>query len=86
MDSGASDHYIEQKITQTYEQNNNINVILVKIPNGTMLQSNGKCTIPFKKLPHRTKKGHVLPGLKNSLISVGKLRDSNLTTVLNKFY
>ena len=84
VDSGASDHYIEQNIAKSYEPKHDMDVISVKLPNGNTLHSNGKCTIPFKKLPNSTKNGHVLPGLKNSLISVGKLCDSNLTTVFTK--
>ena len=82
VDSGALDHYI--KFVKSYEPKHDMDVILVKLPNGNTLHSNGKCTIPFKKLPNNTKNGHVLPGLKNSLISVGKLCVSNRNTVFTK--
>ena len=84
VDLGGSDHYIEQNIAKSYEPKCEMDVISVKLPNGNTSHSNGKCTIPFKKLPNSTKNGHVLPRLKNSLIAVGKLCDSNLTTVFTK--
>ena len=83
VDLGASDHYIEQHIAKSYEPKHDMDVISVKLPKGNTLHSNRKCTILFKNF-YNTKNGQVLPGLKNSLISVGKLCDSNLTTVFTK--
>ena len=84
IDLRASDHYIKQKIAKSYAPKHDIDVISAKLPNGNTLRSAGKCTIPFHNLPANAKNGHVLPGLNNSLISVGKLCDSNLTTIFTK--
>ena len=84
IDSGALDHYIKQNIAKSYAPKHDIDVILVKLPNSNTLCSKGKCTLPFHKLRVSAKNGHILPGLKNSLISVGKLYDSNLTTIFMK--
>ena len=83
-DSGALDNHIKQNIAKSYASNHDIDVILVNLPNGNTLRSNVKCTIPFHKLPASAKNGQILPDLNNSLISVGKLCDPNLTTIFSK--
>ena len=82
--SKALDHYIQQNIAKSNAPKHDMDMISVKLPNSNTLRSNGKCTISFNKLPNSTKNGHVLPCFKNSLISVGKLYNSNLTTVFTK--
>lgn len=78
-DTGATSTYLTPMAPSS-----NIRVdmdsIRVCLPNGQYLSSSHKCTLSLPSFPKEAREAHVLPELvNNSLISIAKLCDSDLT-------
>ena len=81
LDSGATDHYLQHNPNPTYPASKNYQSITVTLPNGETLKSTRDCTLPIYNRDKNAIRGHVIPTLNASLLSIGKLCDANYTAV-----
>ena len=81
-DTGASDNYAPPDAPLL---NRTITTmpITVGMPNGQQLESTHKGDLQLNK-PKDALSTHIIPGLKTTLISIGKLCDAGLTATFNK--
>ena len=84
FDSGATDHYLHQNPNPTCPPTNDYKSITVNLPNGATLSSTQQCTLPIQNMDNNAISGHIIPSLTKSLLSIGKLCDSNYTAVFTK--
>lgn len=82
LDSGANGHYgssegamIKTTTPSTPE--------IVGLANGTPKAATVKALLPYNHLPETACTGDIIPGLKNDLISIGKLADAGYTAILH---
>jgi len=81
LDSGISDHYLQQKPHVHTCSQAEYNPITVTLPNGASLTSTEICNLPISNMEDKATTGHVIPGLHKSLLSIGKMCDANYTVV-----
>jgi len=81
LDSGVSDHYLNQKPHAHTCSQAEYKPITVTLPNGASLTSTERCQLPIPNMEDKATTGHVIPGLHKSLLSIGKMCDANYTTV-----
>ena len=81
IDSGATGHYgsSEGEWIQTKTPSTNV----VGLADGTPVAASVKALLPYPDLPTETRDGDIIPGLKNDLLSVKRLADAKLTTILH---
>ena len=84
LDSGATDHPLHQNPNPTCPATKDYKSITVKLPNGATLKSTRQCTLPIRNMDNNAISGHIIPSLNKSLLSIGKLCDSNYTAVFTK--
>lgn len=82
IDSGATGHYgsSEGEWIQTTTPSHKI----VGLADGSPVAASVTATLPYHDLPQEAKDGDIIPGLKNDLVSVKKLADARLTTILHE--
>jgi len=56
----------------------------VGLADGTPVAASVQATLPYHDLPQEARDGDIIPGLKNDLVSVKKLADAKLTTILHE--
>ena len=81
LDYGATDHYLQHNLNQTYPTPKHYKAITVTLPNGVTLKSKRDCTLPIRNMDKNAICGHVIPTLNKSLLLIGKLCDANYTEV-----
>ena len=82
LDSGATSSFVqpEERLPLT-----GLSSKIVRLPDGLLIQATHTTLLPFKSLSATGRKADVLPGLwPNSLISVGKLPDTDYTTIFHQ--
>ena len=84
LDSGATDHYLQQNPNPAHLPSKNYMPITVTLPNGATLKSTTDCTLPIPNMDKNAISGHVIPALNKSLISIGKICDANYTAVFTR--
>ena len=57
---------------------------IVGLADGTPVAASVQATLPYHDLPQEARDGDIIPGLKNDLVSVKKLADAKLTTILHE--
>jgi hypothetical protein len=82
VDSGATSSFVrpEENLPIIGPSNKKV----VALPDGSTKQATHTAILPFQSLSDKARRADVLPGLRpNSLVSVGKLADSDYTTVFH---
>lgn len=82
IDSGATGHYgsSEGEWIQTTTPSHKV----VGLADGSPVATSVQATLPYHNLPREATDGDIIPGLKNDLVSVKKLADAKLTTILHE--
>ncbi len=55
----------------------------VYLPNGNIIRTTKRTSLPFRQLSNRAREAHVLPQLRQSLMSVNKLSEEGYTTIFH---
>ena len=80
IDSSATSHFISEDLHLPKTGPSQMEVFL---PNDSKLQSAGKATLPFDQIVPKAREAEIIPGLKQSLISVNKMSESRYTTIFH---
>ena len=80
IDSGATSHFMSKEFNFPSEGTSNK---IVYLPDNTILQTSTKTKFPFKQLTNKAREADVLPGLKQSLLSVNKMAEEGYTTLFH---
>jgi hypothetical protein len=80
IDSGATSHFISEDMNLPTGGKSDKQVYL---PNNTTLRTSTKTKLPFPRLSEAAREADVLPGLKQSLMSVNKMSDEGYTTIFH---
>ena len=78
INSGATSHFCSEEMDLPKEGESNKAVYL---PNGDIIQMTKRTSLPFRQLSKRAREAHVLPQLRQSLMSVNKLSEEGYTTI-----
>jgi hypothetical protein len=71
-DSGANSHFCSEEMDLPEEGESNKSVYL---PNGNTIRTTKRTSLPFQQLSKKAREAHVLPHLRQSLMSVNKLSE-----------
>ena len=79
LDSGASGHFGPENggLEPTGETSDKV----VGLADGAPVRATGKAKLPMKNLRETARDGDIIPGLKNTLVSVSKLSDDGYVTI-----
>jgi len=80
IDSGATSHFCSKEMDSPKEGKSNKSVYL---PNGNTIQTTNRTSLPFRQLSKKAREAHVLPHLRQSLMSVNKLAEEGYTTIFH---
>ncbi len=80
IDSGATSHFCSEEMDLPKEGESNKSVYL---PNGDIIRTTKRTSLPFQQLSKRTREAHVLPHLRQSLMSVKKMSEEGYTTIFH---
>ena len=80
IDSGATTHFCSEEMDLPEEGESNKAVYL---PNGNIIRTTKRTSLPFRQLSNRAREAHVLPQLRQSLMSVNKLSEEGYTTIFH---
>jgi hypothetical protein len=80
IDSGATTHFCSEEMDLPEEGQSNKAVYLL---NGNIIQTTKRTSLPFRQLSNRAREAHVLPQLRQSLMSVNKLSEEGYTTIFH---
>ncbi len=80
IDSGAISHFMSKELNLPTEGASNKEVYL---PNNAKLKMSRRTKLPFKTLTNAAREADVLPGLKQSLLSVNKMAEEGYTTIFH---
>jgi len=80
IDSGAASHFCSEEMDLPKEEESNKSVYL---PNGDIIQMTKRTSLPFQQLSKRAREAHVLPHLRQSLMSINKLSEEGYTTIFH---
>jgi hypothetical protein len=80
IDSGATSHFCSEDMNLPKEGESNKSVYL---PNGNIIRTTKRISLPFQQLTKRAREAHVLPHLRQSLMSVNKLSEEGYTTIFH---
>ena len=80
IDSGATSHFISEDLNLPKGGKSDKQVYL---SNETTLRTSTKTKLPFPRLSEAAQEADVLPGLKQSLMSVNKMSDKGYTTIFH---
>jgi hypothetical protein len=80
IDSGATSHFCSEEMDLPKEGESNKAVYLL---NGNIIRTTKKTSLPFQQLTKRAREAHVLPHLRQSLLSVNKLSEEGYTTIFH---
>jgi hypothetical protein len=80
IDSGATSHFCSEEMDLPKEGESNK---LVYLPNGNSIRTTKRTSLPFQQLSKRAREAHVLPHLRQSLMSVNKLSEEGYTTIFH---
>ena len=82
IDSGATGHYGSSE--GEWIQTNTPSHKVVGLADGSPVAASVQATLPYHTLPLEARDGDIIPGLRNDLVSVKKLADAKLTTILHE--
>jgi len=80
IDSGATTHFCSEEMDLPKEGESNKAVYL---PNGDIIRMTKRTSLPFRQLSKKAREAHVLPQLRQSLMSVNKLSEEGYTTIFH---
>ena len=80
IDSGATSHFMTEDLNLPTEGASNKEVYL---PNNAKLRMSQQTKLPFDTLTNVVREVDVLPGLKQSLLSVNKMSEEGYTTIFH---
>ena len=80
IDSGATTHFCSEEMDLPKEGESNKAVYL---PNGDIIRTTKRTSLPFQQLSKKAREAHVLPQLRQSLMSVNKLSEEGYTTIFH---
>jgi hypothetical protein len=80
IDSGATSHFMSEDLHLPTEGTSNKEVYL---PNNDKLTTSKRTKLPFDNLTNAAREADVLPGLKQSLLSVNKMSEEGYTTIFH---
>ena len=80
IDSGATQHFCSKEMNLPKEEESNKSVYL---PNGDIIRTTKRTSLPFQQLSKRAREAHVLLHLRQSLTSVNKLSKEGYTTIFH---
>jgi hypothetical protein len=81
INSAATSNFISNKLDSPKTGASQITVYL---PDNSTLQTSNKTILPFEQLSKDTRKAHIFPGLKKSLLSINKMAENGYTTIFHE--
>ena len=80
IDSGATSHFMSEDLNLPKEGPSNK---VVYLPNNAKLKTSQRTKLPFEDLTQAAREADILPGLKQSLLSVNKMSEEGYTTIFH---
>ena len=80
IDSGATSHFMSEDLHLPTEGTSNKEVYL---PNNAKLTTSQQTKLPFDNLTNAAREADVLPGLKQSLLSINKMSEEGYTPIFH---
>jgi len=77
INSGATSHFCSEEMDLPKEGKS------VYLPNGDIIRMTKRTSLPFQQISKRAREAHVLPHLRQSLMSVNKLSEEGYTTIFH---